>query len=338
MIYPRFLKSGDVIGITALSNGIEPDDLSFDVSLFHLKEQGYNLIEMPTTRTGLMPSADAITRANEFNELMKREDISLIYTASGGDFMIEVLPYINDEIIQRAIDNGKAKWFLGYSDPTSLLFYLTTKFDIATIYGTNAGSLAQRNLHMSLKNALNIIKGEIPIQKSFGICQRASYEEVKANGDNDYILNSKEEWKTPNGNVDIEGRLIGGCIDVLQYFVGTRFDYTKDFINKYKNDGIVWYFDNFALKSEDLYYVLWNMKEAGWFENAKGFVFGRTKYEGTFLKLSYEEMVKRVLGSDTSIIMEADIGHVKPTFSLINGAVGHFTSSDGKGTFEMRLV
>lgn len=338
MIYPRFLRQGDNIGITALSSGIENDDLGFDVSLSHLKDEGYNLIEMPCTRTGLTPSADAITRANEFNELVKREDIDLIYNASGGDFLLEILPYINDTNIEDTIKNGKTKWIVGYSDPTTLLYYLTTRFDIATIYGTNAGSLAQKNLHISLRNALNIIKGEIPIQKSFGVCQRASYEEIEANGDNDYILNSKEEWKISNGEVNIEGRIIGGCIDVLQFLIGTRFDYTKQFIQKYKDDGIIWYFDNYALKAEDLFYALWNMKEAGWFEYAKGFVFGRTRYEGTFLDVTYEEMVKRALGSDIPIIMEADIGHVKPTFSLINGSIAHFTANNGSGTFEMKLV
>ena len=110
MIYPRFLKSGDTIGITALSSGIDPNDLSFDVSLSHLKEEGYNLLEMPCTRSGLVPSADAITRANEFNELMKREDISLIYTASGGEFMMEILPYIDETIIQNIVDSEKTKW------------------------------------------------------------------------------------------------------------------------------------------------------------------------------------------------------------------------------------
>ena len=338
MKYPIFLNKKDTVGIVALSNGIELDDLSFDISIEHLKKEGYNIIEMPCTRTGLVPSADAAIRANEFNELIKREDISLVYNASGGDFMIEILPYLSDKIIQDSIDNEKIKWIVGYSDPTSLLYYLTTKYDIATIYGTNAGSFAQRNLHISLKNALDILKGEIPLQKSFGICQRVSYEEIKENRDNGYILNSKEEWKTINSEIDIEGRLIGGCIDVLKYIIGTKFDYTKEFIQRYKSDGIVWYFDNFALTAEDLYYTLWNMKEAGWFDYAIGFVFGRIKFESTNLNLSYEDMIKRVLGEDAQIIMNADIGHVKPTFSLINGSIAHFTSCNGKGTLEMKLL
>ena len=29
--------------------------------------------------------------------------------------------------------------------------------------------------------------------------------------------------------------MIGGCIDILRDLFGTRFDHTKEFINKYKN-------------------------------------------------------------------------------------------------------
>ena len=108
-------------------------------------------------------------------------------------------------------------------------------------------------------------------------------------------------------------------------------------IEKYKEDGIVWYFDNFALKSDDLYYTLWQMKEAGWLEYSKGFIFGRTIIPCEVENLTYVDAAKRALGNEVPIIMEADIGHVRPTFNLINGAIGHFKSADGKGSLEMKL-
>ena len=332
MIYPKFLKPGDTVGICAPSRGIDKEDITFDVSLNNLKKEGYNVFETQNVRTGKLPSTDAITRANEFNELVKREDISFIFSASGGDFMIEILPYINEELIKNNI-----KWVSGYSDPTSLLYYITTKFDIATVYGVNAGSFDQENLYKSLKDSLEIVKGNLVKQESFPMCERLSYEEKANQTSTDYVLNNEVKWQTLNGDVDIEGRLIGGCIDCLKSMIGTRFDYTKEFIDKYNDDGIIWYFDNFALKAEELYYTLWQMKEAGWFLNSKGFVFGRTKYEGSDGLLSYEEAVKRALGDEIPIILDADIGHVKPTFTLINGAIGHFKSKDGKGSLEMFL-
>ena len=94
-------------------------------------------------------------------------------------------------------------------------------------------------------------------------------------------------------------------------------------------------FDNFALKAEELFFVLWHMNQAGWFKYAKGFVFGRTLFEGTFLDMSYEDAIKRALGEEIPIIMEVDIGHVAPKFTIINGAIGHFIANNGKGSLKM---
>lgn len=331
MIYPKFLKPGHTIGVCAPSRGIDKEDQLFDIALSNIKKEGYKIFETPNVRTGLCPSASVDIRAKELNELIKSDDIDFVYCASGGDFLIETLPLLDEEAIREMIEKGNAKFVAGYSDPTSLLYYLTTKFDIATLYGTNAGSFDQDELHASLKNALRIIKGDIPTQESFEMYETISWEEKKERGSKGYLLNTKDEWKTPNGEVNIKGRIIGGCIDCLKSMVGTRFDYTKSFIERYKEDGIIWYFDNFALKSEDLYYVLWQMKEAGWFEYAKGFVFGRTLFKGSDGYLTYEEAVIRALGNEAPVIMEADIGHVKPTFSIINGAIANVKSSNGKG-------
>ncbi len=336
MIYPKFLKPGDTIGICAPSKGIDPEDKTFDLALDYLKKD-YKIVETENVRTGLCPASDVTTRAKDFNELMKNDDIDFIYCASGGDYVLEVLPYLDVDVINEKIAKGKTKYFCGYSDPTSILYYLTTRFDIATMYGTNAGSFGRKPLHESLQNALGMIRGEIPIQKSFPKYERITIEELIANAGNNFILNTDDIWITPNGSVDIEGRLIGGCIDCLKYLIGTRFDFTKEFIEKYKDDGIVWYFDNFALNSNDLYYTLWQMREAGWFKYAKGFVFGRVIMPKEVEDLSYEKAIKRALGNEIPIIMEADIGHVKPVFNLINGSIGHFKSQDGKGSLEMKL-
>ncbi len=337
MIYPKFLKPGDTIGICAPSKGIDPEDATFDTALNYLKNEGYNIVETENVRTGLSPAADVEIRAKEFNGLMQRDDIDFVYMASGGDYLIEILPYLDEEAIKEKVLNGITKYCCGYSDPTSLLYYLTTKFDIATMYGTNAGSLGRKPLNRCLQDAIRIIKGEIPVQDSFPKYERVSFEELVANAGNDYILNTDDVWLTPNGDVDIEGRLIGGCIDCLKYLIGTQFDFTKEFIEKYREDGIVWYFDNFALKSDDLYYTLWQMREAGWLKYTKGFVFGRTIIPHETEELTYVDAIKRALGDEIPIIMEADIGHVRPTFNLINGSIAHFKSKDGKGSLEMKL-
>ena len=52
-------------------------------------------------------------------------------------------------------------------------------------------------------------------------------------------------------------------MDVLLNLVGTRFDKTKEFVQKYKEDGILWYLESFSLDSDSLTRGLWQLKEAG---------------------------------------------------------------------------
>jgi muramoyltetrapeptide carboxypeptidase LdcA involved in peptidoglycan recycling len=121
--------------------------------------------------------------------------------------------------------------------------------------------------------------------------------------------------------------------------VGTRFDKTCDFVERYAQDGILWYLESYDLSSEDLTRGLWQLKEAGWFNHATGFVFGRPAMYESAYEISYEEAVLSVLGElDLPIILDADIGHKSPQVTMINGAITTITSKDGKGiiTFERR--
>ena len=61
-----------------------------------------------------------------------------------------------DDIIRK-----NPKWLQGYSDPTGLLFTITTNLDIATIYGSNFCVFGMKNWHKSCLDNLEILKGNI---------------------------------------------------------------------------------------------------------------------------------------------------------------------------------
>ncbi len=327
MIYPEFLKKGDMIGICAPSAGIGKDDFDeFEISLSHLKNEGWNIKETASVRSGLDESAPPEIRAEEFNELINNKDARAVICASGGDFLISMLPDVDAEAIK-----NDPKWIQGYSDPTSLLYYVTTVLDIATIYGVNAGGFWMKKLHPSLKDGIEILKGNVPLQNSFD-----TYEGNRSGREEGYALGERVNWLTPNGAVDIKGRLLGGCLDCICDLIGTRYDGTLDFIKRYKDDGIVWYFDIFAMKAEAVHNTLFKMKDMGYFENARGFVFGRVMFPSSFTGMSYIDAAKKILG-DAPMIFDADIGHVPPKMTVINGAVANVKSSDGKGSLQMFL-
>lgn len=295
---------------------------SFEKSLNNI-EKHFKVIETESVRNKGLASNSSKKRAEEFNFLIKNKDIDMVWCASGGEILLDMLPYIELDSIKKNV-----KWVQGYSDPSTLLHLITTRLDIATIYGVNASGFDQDVLHESLKYNFELLKGNVLIQNSFD-----KYESIR--GDGDYKLDKEVKWLSNKDIIDVSGRLIGGCIDSLNDIVGSCFDYTNDFIKRYAKDGIIWYFDNFAMSSVQLYRTLIHMKYSGWFEYSKCFIFGRVMFSIEEF-ISYREAIEMVLG-DIPYIMEFDIGHVNPKMTIINGSVGNIKYKDGKGSLEMCL-
>ena len=109
MIYPDFLKNGDTIGVCAPSCGIT-DELKkkrFENGKKNLLDIGYNTIFTDSVfkADDRGVSADGKTRANEFLELVKNKDVKLISSAAGGDFLMEMLDYLDEKTIKNKLFN-----------------------------------------------------------------------------------------------------------------------------------------------------------------------------------------------------------------------------------------
>lgn len=336
MIYPKFIQKGDTIGVSAPSSGLT-DPLRINTLNNALKkfgEKGYKILETPNVRKnddGV--SSSSFIRSLELASLYQNKNVKAIICATGGEFLLEMLSYFDFSIVQKNI-----KWLQGYSDPTGLLFTITTNYDIATIYGANFAGFGMDIWHESLDNNLEILEGNLFIQNSF-----SKYEGTRVDmitGREGYYLDAPVYWKTLNHEkeVSFKGRIIGGCIDILTELFGTRFDKTKEFIEKYKEDGIIWYFDNCELSSEGMVRTLWKFKDSGWFKYSKVIIFGRSATNNSNLGISMEDAIKRVLDDlELPIILDADIGHVPPRMTIINGAYATVLCKDGKGTLTFEL-
>ena len=303
MIIPEFLKDNDTIGVTACSCGVLDKIDKYEKSINNVKKQGFNILETPNVRTRGLVSSDALTRINELNSLITNKDVKMINIAAGGDFLCEMLPYVDYDLIKNNI-----KWFGGSSDPTSLLYSITTKLDLPTIYTPcNMSGFSSNKLHQSYMDYFQIIKGNLVKQ------YKSKYYESS-----DDIFDLDNEWESFGDDIDTTGVLIGGCIESLKDTIGTRFDNTLEFIEKHKEEGIIWYFDVFSLSVEDLYRTLLQFKNAGWFKYTKLILIGKVKYPSTIFDLKYEDVIKKAL-NEYQVIYKFDIGHVKPSMTMING-------------------
>ena len=93
------------------------------------------------------------------------------------------------------------------------------------------------------KDFLEIIKGNLVTQNNSDYYEAERIEHITGlENDN---LTEKVYWNILGSNeVNVKGRIIGGCIDLIDALSGTKYDGTLEFIERYKEDGIIWYFDN----------------------------------------------------------------------------------------------
>lgn len=125
----------------------------------------------------------------------------------------------------------------------------------------------------------------------------------------------------------MKGMFLGGCLEVLRMLCGTKYDKVSDFTKN--NKDIIFYFDVCEYKPLEVYHALWQLKNANWFNNIKGFIFGRTINDVCYI--SYFDAIYRALGDITkNIIINADLGHIHPILPFINGRVCHITVDRGE--------
>ncbi len=342
MIYPDFLNDNATIGICAPSAGVGHKLESFDASLRELRKQGWKVWETEHVRVDSLRGGNAKERANELMSLFALDSIDAVFAAAGGDFLSDILPYIDWQLLAE-----NPKWLMGASDPTGILYPVTTMCDIATLYGSNGGSFDTTVLRNNdslvsapdeisdtstngrdgtspvmpqyLRNVLRFLKGDLPVQKTSPAYLGADIFQLE---DGPLAFSTPTVYQASHESLNVQGRCIGGCIDVLKDLIGTCFDYTSDFIRRYQNDGFIWYFDNFALSSAVLYRTLLQMRYAGWItpETTNAVLIGRTLFENIEADMTYDDAVRTAL-PDIPVIWNMDIGHTVPHFTMINGAM-----------------
>ena len=338
MIYPKFLNINDSISVIAPSNGIS--DIAklnrLNNSIKGFKILGFNVIEGKNIRNSIDDRSGSVKdRLEELYTMYNNSDVKFISCVSGGEYLIEILDKLDFNVIKNNI-----KWLQGYSDPTGLLYAITTKLDIATIYGSNFCSFGMNKLHLSLKNNLEILKGNDILQESFPKYENGYHNYIT--GLEEYVLDKDVKWINLDDKkeVKLKGRIIGGCTDVLLTIVGTKLDYTKEFLNRYNNDKFIWYFDNFDITEDNIYLSLTKFNNAGWFKSVAGIIFGRNTMDKDGVTKEFIAEVKRFLNDNNiniNAIFDTDIGHKPPQLTIINGSMVEVLSENGRGYLKTYL-
>lgn len=313
---PKFLNKTSKIYLVAPSFGCttSPYNERLLKSIDTLKNKNIDVIigDNVFKSIGKASSNTPINRAIEIHNAFK-SDSDVVWSVGGGEVMVEILEHIDFELIKE-----NPKWFVGFSDNTNLTYTISTICDIETIYGINAP-----NIHLMTYDSLdtwNMLYGKNEF-KSYGKWQ---LNEIKENPLSGYNLDKKSKMIITNYNEPITGRLIGGCIDCLSTICGTKFDNTVNYCNKHKDEGIIFFLEACDLTSIGLRRVLFQLKNAGWFNYTKAFIFGRCyNFFDESFGITHTESIIDILGDlNVPIIMNADLGHLGPSLPIRCGALG----------------
>ncbi len=318
------------IGITAPSSGVDKDlHPLLEQTISRQQENGFNVIVGKTAWTQKdAKSAPAQVRAQELMAMLDNSTVDAIIPPWGGELLIEILEFLDFEQI-------KPTWILGYSDTSLLLLAVTLNTGIATAHGTNIIDLRGPETDETTAKWIDVLSTEIGgevIQKS------SDFYQASWNHENPspivFHLTEKTEWKTVSGKqISFEGRLLGGCIDVIHHLAGTPYGNVEGFRKQYiPEDPVIWYFENCEMSIADLKRSLTQLKYAGWFENCTGILFGRSAAnhptEGYTAEKMYTDLESEL---GIPIIYDVDCGHMPPQLIFINGAFAEVEFKEGTG-------
>ena len=344
MRYPEFLKPGGTIGFIAPSFGcaIEPYRTRFENAIKIFRDMGYGIWLGPNcyASSGIGISNKPSLCGEELNSAMvdtyeEYQKSDCIITCGGGELMCEVVPFIDYEKIKKSTP----KWYMGYSDNTNYTFLSAVLADTAAVYGPCAPAFGRYPWHESIKDALMVLTGEKKSVEGYGLWEAdEGEEEIDPLAPYNVTEKSRYFYYTPDtglisGDAPVElklsGRLLGGCLDILDLLVGTKYDRVGDFIDKYEKDGIIWFIESCDLDMLSMRRALWQLREAGWFRNARGFLIGRPRRFGEeVFGVDQYKAVTDIIGElGVPVIMDLDIGHLPPMMPIICGSTAEITAT-----------
>lgn len=325
LIKPPALKRGDKIATVSLSWGGAGDKeilWRYNQGKERLQEEfGLEVIEMEHTLKGseyLYNHPEK--RAEDFMNAFKDNSIKGIFSCIGGCESIRILPFIDFNIIK---ENPKV--FMGYSD-TTVSHMMCLKAGLSSFYGPSILSEFAENVRMFdytkywvNKVLFNTEKiGEIH-SSDIWTSEYLPWDEYNKN----ISKNTKkhEGIEVLQGNGKVKGKLIGGCIEVLEMIKGTKIWPKEDMWN----DTIL-----FIETSEDTpsptYFEYWlrNYGSQGILEKINGIIFGKP-YDNKYYE-EYKDVIKKVIMDelglrDLPIMYNMNFGHTEPMMIIPYGAL-----------------
>lgn len=328
---PNKLQPGDKIALVSPSSGVAGDSDTkwrYEQGVKRLEtEFGLEVVPMPNSLKGadyLYENPQA--RAEDLMMAFQDESIKGIIANVGGKDSLQLLPYIDLDIIS---DNPKI--LMGYSDIT-ILHLLCYKAGISSFYGPNVLTDFAENVEM-IPYTTSMVKRILFSDEIIGEISPASewaievLEWDEADKDERLTMQSNPGYELLQGSGIVQGRLIGGCMDVLENAKDTDIWPEPE---AWKNSILFLEAANGELEPEHMGSWLRNYAAQGILQTANGIIFGKPqneKYYEEYKRVILEVMEENNL-EDLPILYNLNFGHTKPKTVLPYGAMAEINSTE----------
>lgn len=357
MRYPEFLKEKGTIGFVAPSFGcnLEPYKTAFAEAQRKFQALGYQLRlgENCYAGEGIGISNTPEKCGGELTDYYVSEQNDILISCGGGELMCEILDYVDFEKVKKAAP----KWYMGFSDNTNMTFLLTTICDVASVYGPCASAFGMEPWHSSLYDAMKVLSGETKEIHGYDLWEKEGKKDeehpllpyhvtekkilhtfIPAREKGRDAVTLAEADRTER--VSFEGRLLGGCMDCLVNLLGTKYDHVTEFVEKYKEDGIIWFLESCDLNVMGIRRAMWQMEHSGWFRYVKGFLIGRPLCHGQEMMGldQYRAVCDVIAHYQVPVVMDMDIGHFPPMMPVVCGSMAKVDVRENESWIQMDYV
>jgi muramoyltetrapeptide carboxypeptidase LdcA involved in peptidoglycan recycling len=325
---PRPLAPGSKIALVAPSSPVS-SALSPRLALVvdHLRAEGFDPRLSHCLRANETASWEV--RLEAWMEALRDDSFDAVFPPWGGELAIELLPRMDFA----ALAGARPKWILGYSDISTLLVPMLLELGWVSAHGPNAMDLVPRQRDPLSSGVLRILRETGPFTQHASSHFQTAFVDWKTQPDAPFQLDQPTRVRTLDGRpVEVEGRLIGGCLDTLSNLVGTRFGDIPRFVRTHQEEGVILFLENCELQPGQAARAFMQLRMAGWFDGVRALVLGRSQARGARGE-GYVRGLERMLGDlGIPVIFDADIGHVPPQWTLLEGALATITVRDGAAT------
>ncbi len=322
LVVPPPLKPGGVIAVTSPSAGVaEALQPRFEASVNFAELTGYVVRRGQCLFSESYVAGTVLERSSELQEMLIDPTVGAVIPPWGGELLLPVLEHLDFERIA-----ANPRWFAGWSDCSAVTLALLLRSGLMSLHGQNFMDLPMSPAGdgPSWQTILGSQEGD-----SFTHDALKAFASKWPNYATDpdirsFPLDTPTSWAIlgPERQVEAQGRLIGGCNEIISRLVGTPYGDVDSFARTYAPEGLIVYLENAESSAFEVARTLHHLRLAGWFERANAVMVGRSSGASTE-SFSQEDAIAEALGSLTiPVLYNVDIGHVPPQQLIVNGALG----------------